>query len=101
MTDITPKRLREIEAYQSQQRSDAPTPSEKKPLHVTPEQATLIEKICNSAWKDYLEEPRWCAWFQGDPKPDGDGFAKVPIGSHSDPKSWCTFDELCAKLKPG
>src|SRR5713226_755625 len=43
MTDITPKRLREIEAYLSQ-RSDAPTPSVRKPeaqhLHVTPEQTT-------------------------------------------------------------
>lgn len=68
---------------------------------VTPEQATLIDKIRKSAWKDYLQEPRWCAWFQGKPKPDGDGFAKVPMGSHSDPQTWCTFDELCAKLTPG
>lgn len=99
------KRQREVEAYLSQQRSDTSAQSEKKPAdrpsHVTLEQATLIEKIRKSAWKDYLKEPRWCAWFQGDPKPDGDGFAKVPLGSHSDPKSWCTFDELCARLKPG
>ena len=61
----------------------------------------MIAKIRKSAWKDYLKEPRWCGWFQGEAKPDGDGFAKVPIGSHSDPKTWCTFDELCAKLKPG
>ena len=61
----------------------------------------MIEKIRKSAWKDYLQEKRWCAWFKGDPKPDGDGFAKVPIGSHSDPETWSTFDELCAKLKPG
>ncbi len=70
-------------------------------MSATPEQTTLIDKIRKSAWKDYLQERRWCAWFQGDPKPDGDGFAKVPLASHSDPQSWCTFDELCAKLKPG
>ena len=65
------------------------------------EQQQLAERIRNSAWKEFLLEPRWCAWFHGDRKPDGDGFAKVPIGSHNDPATWSTFDELCAKLKPG
>jgi P4 family phage/plasmid primase-like protien len=68
---------------------------------LTPEQQATEKKIRASAWKDYLNEKRWCAWFKGDPKPDGDGFAKVPVGSHSSPDGWNTFDELCAKLKPG
>jgi putative DNA primase/helicase len=68
---------------------------------MTNEQQQLVEKLKASAWKDYLTEKRWCAWFKGDSKPDGDGFAKVPVGSHSDPQTWCSFDELCAKLKPG
>jgi hypothetical protein len=128
MTDITPQRMREIEAYLESQKQvnaskSAPTTNPNAPVthspateerlpattkeqpavpeNLTPEQATLVAKIRNSAWKEYLQEPRWCAWFQGDPKPDGDGFAKVPLGSHSDSKTWCTFDELCAKLKPG
>src|SRR5207237_7625823 len=90
-TDPQYKRQQEIEAYQEEQKrlnaskSGAPTTPSKAPetklpmgsetLHVTPEQTTLIEKIRKSAWKDYLKEPRWCAWFKGDPKPDGDGFA--------------------------
>src|SRR5947209_5739432 len=90
MTDITPERKAEIEAYLESQKRLNTNP-------ITPEQATLILKIRKSAWKEYLQEPRWCAWFQGDPKPDGDGFAKVPIGSHSDPAKWYVFDELCAK----
>src|SRR5882724_7775013 len=98
MADITPQRMRELEAYQESQKrlnasksgapptpSKAPLPMGSETLHVTPEQTTLIEKIRKSAWKDYLKEPRWCAWFRGDPKPDGDGFAKVPKGNHSDP----------------
>jgi|GEM_PF-2079785 len=68
---------------------------------LTPEQEATEKKIRVSAWRDYLQEPRWCAWFQGARKPDGDGFAKIPLGSHSDPSTWCSFDELCAKLKPG
>jgi P4 family phage/plasmid primase-like protien len=68
---------------------------------LTQEQIELITRIRASAWKDYLNESRWCAWFQGERKPDGDGFAKVPLASSSDPKTWCSFDELCVKLKPG
>ena len=25
----------------------------------------------------------------------------MPLANHSDPNTWCSFDELCAKLKPG
>ena len=97
-------RMLEIKAEQeAKQRLNTPQAKlpDTKTICVTPEQTTLIAKVRNSAWKDYLQEPRWCAWKKGDLKPDGDGFAKVPIGSHSDPKTWCTFDELCVKLKPG
>jgi hypothetical protein len=68
---------------------------------MTPEQLTTEKKIRASAWKDYLNEKRWCAWFQGDRRPDGDGYAKIPRGSHSNPETWSTFDELCEALKPG
>src|SRR5580704_17686007 len=73
--------------------------TEQHPL--TPEQQVTEKKIRAAAWKDYLNEKRWCAWFKGNPKPDGDGFAKVPLGDHSDPNTWCSFDELCVKPKPG
>ena len=111
MTLADPNYKRHIEQLQQAEQTSlkhvaastgpAPTAAQPKTLQLTPEQTTLVAKIRHSAWKDYLQQPRWCAWFQGDPKPDGDGFAKVPIGSHSDPKTWRTFDELCAKLKPG
>lgn len=66
---------------------------------LTPEQQATEKKIRASAWKDYLNEKRWCAWFKGDPKPDGDGFAKVPVGKHNDPNTWCTFSEavICTR----
>src|SRR5258708_12479994 len=98
---ITPKRKADIEALlQSQSAPEKELPDIEN-VHLTPEQATLVANIRKSAWKDYLHEQRWCAWFQGDLKPDGDGFAKVPLASHSDPSTWCAFDELCKKLKPG
>ena len=113
------ERQREIERLQVQ--SSEPTPSEfdvaemskaaaenarklsepQEHSRLTPEQQATEKKIRASAWKDYLNEKRWCAWFKGDPKPDGDGFAKVPVGKHNDPNTWCSFEELCAKLKPG
>jgi hypothetical protein len=68
---------------------------------MTADQQALADKIRKTAWKDYLAERRWCAWFQGDRRPDGDGYAKIPRGSHSDPSTWATFDEVCASLKPG
>jgi primase-polymerase (primpol)-like protein len=67
---------------------------------MTSEQQALATKIRNSAWKDYLNQKRWCAWFVGDPKPEG-GYAKIPRGSHSAPETWDTFEDVCRKLKPG
>ena len=41
-----------------------------------------------------LQEPRWVRYFL-QPKPEG-GTAKIPLGSHSDPGTWRSFDE-CVK----
>ena len=73
-------------------------------MSTTPEQTQLAAKIRNSAWKDYLREPRWCGWKKGDLKPNGDGYAKIPMtikdgkpdgASHAEPSDWMTFDQLC------
>src|SRR3954470_16952783 len=82
MTDITPQRLRELEAYQSQQRSDAPAPSVRKS---TPNWATFKQLLP----AEMLKEKRFVRYFLK-PKPEG-GTAKIPLGNHSDPSTWATF----------
>lgn len=68
---------------------------------MTAEQLKLREKIVQTWPEELRAEKRWCAWFKGDPKPDGDGYAKVPRGSHSNPETWDTFEDIWTKLKPG
>ncbi|HEY6766532.1 MAG TPA: AAA family ATPase [Candidatus Sulfotelmatobacter sp.] len=46
---------------------------------------------------EMLAEKRFVRYFLK-PKPEG-GTAKIPLGSHSDPATWSTFDECVAKLE--
>jgi hypothetical protein len=45
------------------------------------------------------KEKRWVRYFLKD-KPEG-GTAKIPLGNHSDPATWSSFDECVAALEPG
>ena len=47
---------------------------------------------------EMLAQKRWVRYFL-QPKPDGNGNAKIPLGSHSDDSTWSTFDECVAKLE--
>ena len=55
MTPITPQRMREIEAYQNAS-TRKPATEQKNDPQLTSDQTTLVAKIRNSAWKDYLQE---------------------------------------------
>jgi hypothetical protein len=44
-----------------------------------------------------LLEKRWVRYFLK-PKSEG-GTAKIPLGNHSDPNTWSTFDECVAKIE--
>lgn len=46
---------------------------------------------------EMLKERRFVRYFLKD-KPEG-GTAKIPLGSHSDPATWSTFDDCVAKLE--
>jgi hypothetical protein len=48
---------------------------------------------------EMLTEKRFVRYFLQD-KPGG-GTAKIPLGNHSDPATWSTFDECVAALEPG
>src|SRR4029077_10425785 len=48
---------------------------------------------------EMLEQRRWVRYFLK-PKPEG-GTAKIPLGNHSDPATWSTFDEAVAALEQG
>jgi putative DNA primase/helicase len=65
---------------------------------MTDNQTKLAAKIVKTWPEDLRREKRWCAWFQGDRKPDGH-FAKIPRGSHSEPDTWSTFADV--QLQPG
>ena len=49
---------------------------------------------------EMLKERRWVRYFL-QPKPDGSGVAKIPLGSHSDESTWVSFDEAAKALEPG
>jgi len=46
---------------------------------------------------EMLKEKRFVRYFLK-PKPEG-GTAKIPLGNHSDPSTWSTFDDCVAKLE--
>jgi hypothetical protein len=46
---------------------------------------------------EMLVEKRWVRYFLK-PKPEG-GTAKIPLGNHSDPNTWSTFDDCVAKIE--
>src|ERR1700693_3359908 len=103
---MDPKRRLEVEAYLSKQRSDAPTPTVKKPdaspLYVTPKQATTIEKFDGAKFRkllppEMLKEKRFVRYFLK-AKPEG-GTAKIPLGNHSDPATWSTFDDCVNNIE--
>ena len=48
---------------------------------------------------EMLQHKRFVRYFL-EPKQDGQGLAKIPRGSHSDPKTWSTFDECAKALTP-
>src|SRR5438874_6514000 len=47
---------------------------------------------------EMLQEKRWVRYFLK-PKPDGQGTAKIPLGNHSDPSTWSTFDDAVKELE--
>lgn len=46
---------------------------------------------------EMLVEKRWVRYFLK-PKPEG-GTAKIPLGNHSDPNTWSSFDDCVAKIE--
>ncbi len=48
---------------------------------------------------EMLNQKRFVRYFLK-PKPEG-GTAKIPLGNHSDPSTWSTFDVCVAALEPG
>jgi P4 family phage/plasmid primase-like protien len=55
------------------------------------------KKFRESLPPEMLKEKRWVRYFLS-PKPEG-GTAKIPLGSHSDPATWDTFENCVAKLE--
>jgi hypothetical protein len=49
---------------------------------------------------EMLKERRWVRYFL-QPKPDGNGTAKIPLGSHSDESTWSSFEECVKALETG
>lgn len=47
---------------------------------------------------EMISQKRFVRFFVK-PKPGGKGTAKIPLGNHSDPATWSTFDECVAKLE--
>jgi hypothetical protein len=85
MTELTPKRLDEI-------RRHYPNALKK---NTTPDWATFKQLLP----PEMLKEKRFVRYFLKT-KPEG-GTAKIPLGNHSDPATWSTFDECVAALEPG
>lgn len=48
---------------------------------------------------EMLQEKRWVRYFLK-PKAEG-GTAKIPLGNHSDPATWSTFDDAVKAIEPG
>ncbi len=55
------------------------------------------KKFRESLPPEMLKEKRWVRYFLS-PKPEG-GTAKIPLGSHSDPSTWSSFDECVAAIE--
>src|ERR1041384_2276119 len=99
------KRQREVEAYLSQKRSDALTPSVKKPAELPPQPPSMGKTTPDWATfkqllpAEMLKEKRFVRYFLKS-KPEG-GTAKIPLGNHSDSATWSTFDDAVKQLEKG
>lgn len=66
---------------------------------MTNEQVQLKSKI-EATWPaDLLAHKRWLPWFPIEKEGRPGEFAKVPRGSHSDPSTWFTFEEVWNRLE--
>src|SRR5579864_4133334 len=64
----------------------------------TPENALFDEaKFRQYIPPEMLQEKRWVRYFLK-PKPEG-GTAKIPLGNHSDPSTWSTFDDAVKDIE--
>jgi len=101
MTDLTPKRKAEIEAYlESQQRSTTSNstlaPQQENTAKIFAPHFTEA-KFRKLLPPEMLKEKRFVRYFLK-PKPEG-GTAKIPLGNHSDPSTWSTFDDAVSKIE--
>jgi hypothetical protein len=55
------------------------------------------KKFRESLPPEMLKEKRWVRYFLS-PRPEG-GTAKIPLGSHSDPSTWSSFDEAVKAIE--
>jgi len=59
----------------------------------------LVAKFQKCLPSEMLKEPRFVRYFLKS-KPEG-GTAKIPLGNHSDPATWSTFDDAVKQLEKG
>jgi len=70
------------------------------PISNNPIKTSLFDeaKFRASLPAEMLSQKRFVRYFL-QPKADGIGYAKVPLGNHSDPTTWSTFDEAVQTLE--
>jgi len=65
---------------------------------MTSDQQQYVEQLRQVLPAEMLAEKRFVRYFLK-PKPDGQGTAKIPLGSHSDSSTWDTFENCVAALE--
>jgi len=88
MTSVDPNYRKHIELMNQM---DAAVHSQKKQLFDE-------KKFRDCLPSEMLREKRWVRYFL-QPKPEG-GTAKIPLGNHSDPATWSSFDDCVAAIEP-
>jgi len=99
MTAIDPqyKRLQALAAQPPQKRSEGPTSPVLKATSARTNQLFDEKTFRACLPSEMLKEKRWVRYFLKS-KPEG-GTAKIPLGNHSDPETWSTFDECVKALE--
>ena len=76
--------------------STSPAPT---PIALAPKAKLFDENLFRATVpEEMLKARRWMRWFLK-PKAEG-GYAKIPLGSHTDHTTWDTFSNCVAKLEP-